>query len=624
MNASSSQILNSLLEQCSNNPVASKLLDGLDKTFSGPAEHDQLDDIIDIYQQALPVIEQQLWRDTINADSLQRYQKTFRELEHYYSLREKDTRHDFIIVIPVADRPKHLQQCIQSLYRLCETYRYGSKQTGDADTEHSKISILIADDSEHEHNIEQHKRLAEHYSQLGIRTEHFGAEQQIALLNNIEPKLRSQLKNILGEYIDIEDADAFSHKGASITRNITYLKLYHLTRNRPGTLIYFIDSDQEFCVNTQTDSGLRNVYALNYLHHLDEIFTHTDASILTGKVVGDPPVSPAVMASNFLDDVIAFLQQIRPEQAEQDCQFHSAPDENCSDAAYHDMAELFGFDHKHPSFQYHCHVEARHDHITCFTEFADKLNHFFYGEHPTRLSYFNYYSEQYASLSSTIPARTVYTGNYIFKPENLKYFIAFADLNLRMAGPVLGRLIRAELGQGFVSANLPMLHNRTVRGTDTAEFRSGVNSADGLIDLGAEFERQYFGDVMLFTIEQLVTENFTSAVPDLDIIEQALAATEQRLLQQYQQKHDAIKSKLTTLQTMLQDQHCWWHHTAGTDIAIEQFRLFIKNIEYNFGEHATGFHLITCAEHRQQRLAQLANAILAYADDHKTWQQLIQ
>ena len=89
--------------------------------------------------------------------------------------------------------------------------------------------------------------------------------------------------------------------------------------------------------------------------------------------------------------------------------------------------------------------------------------------------------------ASLTPARTVYTGNYVLSPGALKYFIPFAGLQLRMAGPVLGRLIQTSSGEAFVSANLPLLHRRTVEEKGGAEFRPGVNRSTPLVDLSGEF-----------------------------------------------------------------------------------------------------------------------------------------
>ena len=43
---------------------------------------------------------------------------------------------------------------------------------------------------------------------------------------------------------------------------------------------------------------------------MDGIFNQGKAQVLTGKVVGDPPVSPAVMAGTLLDDVLGFLGEL--------------------------------------------------------------------------------------------------------------------------------------------------------------------------------------------------------------------------------------------------------------------------------------------------------------------------
>ena len=52
-----------------------------------------------------------------------------------------------------------------------------------------------------------------------------------------------------------------------------------------------------------------------------------------------------------------------------------------------------------------------------------------------------------------------------------------------MAGPVLGRLLRAALGKKFVTANLPMLHKRTVEEKGQSEYRHGIRRSDDEIDL---------------------------------------------------------------------------------------------------------------------------------------------
>ena len=303
-------------------------------------------------------------------------------------------------------------------------------------------------------NIQQHKQIAAHFTAQGIETIYFGLEEQRQQLSRLSKHARQQLLNIVGDC----DPAAFYHKGPSIMRNLTYLRLNEMADTAEKLLFYFVDSDQEFQIRIQTEEDDKTLYAINYFYHLDRIFSRHDVSILTGKVIGDPPVSPAVMAGTFLDDINSFLHQMAATKPHLPCQFHHQSQHNQDDAAYHDMADLFGFQPASNAYQYRCSLKGEHDHVQCLADFGTRLNQFFHGEHPTRKSYFN----QEEPVADIKQARTIYTGNYLFNSEGLQYFIPFARLKLRMAGPVLGRIIQAESKERFVSANLPMLHKRTV------------------------------------------------------------------------------------------------------------------------------------------------------------------
>ena len=168
---------------------------------------------------------------------------------------------------------------------------------------------------------------------------------------------------------------------------------------------------------------------------------------------------------------------------------------------------------------------CQHDHAACLSGFARRLNRFFDGEHPTRLTPY-VHGDVAASVT---PARTVYTGNYVLSPRGLRYFIPFAGLRLRMAGPVLGRLVQAGSGAAFVSANLPLLHRRTLEEQGASEFRPGVDRSAPLVDLSGEFERQFYGDVMLFTVIELVARGYPEHQPSSEEILAQVLATETRM-----------------------------------------------------------------------------------------------
>ncbi len=567
--------------------------------------------LIELYHEAIPYIEATIWAEGIDESSIELYQRLFQELEQHIVHTGHDDRHDFIVVIPVADRPQHLVSCLQSLLHLCQKFNYG----GQTNTYYSKISVLIADDSKDTDNISQNQDIAKQFNQQGLTTLYFGLREQQQQLDQLTETDRDKLQHVLGNI----DRSAFYHKGASIMRNISYLKLNQLKTNRHKPLFYFIDSDQEFRIKINTDSGDQDIFAVNFFYYLDRIFSTSNTQILTGKVVGDPPVSPAVMAGNFLDDVIGFLGRMARLKPEQACQFHQLHPHKADDASYHDMADLFGFKPAAESFDYNCTLSAQHDHLSCFNDFANKLNHFFDGEHPTRKTYY-----EHEDVSRHVKAaRTIYTGNYIFNAEALKYFIPFATLKLRMAGPVLGRIIKSELGDQFVSANLPMLHTRTVQNLGQSEFRAGIHHADDHIDLSGEFERQFFGDVMLFTIEKLTEHGYPDRLPNQSFIEQTLNTITDKLQHMYAEKRLRVLAKLAIVENIFIEPDNWWQQSAETMQANENFKRFIHNIEHNFGDQSPAFALINSDTQIQQHHAAILHAISAYTDDRTAWQRVL-
>jgi hypothetical protein len=535
-----------------------------------------------------------------------------------------DSPHDITIVIPVADRPQHLADCLASLQELRHHYPYAGE-----------VRVLVADDSRETDHIERHRALAAHYSAAGLPVEHFDQAQQRALRDGIVPELRAQLADVLGTHAP----EAFHHKGAAVTRNLAYLWLNRQAQDGRRRLFWFIDSDQEFRVNIATDSGEEERYAIDYFHWLDYLFSTTPARVVTGKVVGDPPVSPAVMAGNFLDDVTAFLHAMAACVPEAACAFHAAR-RHADDAAYHDMADLFGFKAAE-AFRYHCGLSGPHGNAHCFSDFAARLARFFDGEHPTRRSVY----QPGDLLASVAPARTIYSGNYVISAEGLEYFIPFAALKLRMAGPTLGRIIKAELGACFVSANLPMLHRRTVAASGQAEFRPGIERGPGHVDLSGEFERQYFGDVMLFAMERMAvapaargahpamespsvgcaprtnTEPHVPppTLPDKDVIAHIVDEVEAQMHERYGTKHRAVVEKMAALQALYTAPGQWWHNATALTEARKKFEQFIADMQHNFGDSSRAWQLINDGAHRQARKAAIVAAIAAYPAQRHAW-----
>jgi hypothetical protein len=512
--------------------------------------------------------------------------------------------HRFIIVIPVADRPRHIQACLDSLSELNRRYPYGDNR---------KLTVLIADDSATASNVAANREIARRYSATGLPTLHFSPQEQFDLIAALGIEIPRVVGNAPREH--------YGHKGQGVMRNIAYLKVAELLKDEPDepVLIWSLDSDQEFCVKVATPDGDREVYDVDFFHALDTIFSCTDAQVLTGKVVGDPPVSSAVMTSNFLDDVIGFLQQALAYDPTRMCRHHEADSRREGEAAYHDMADLFGFAPAQKAYHYRCTLAGKHSEADCFAHFAARLNSFFYGEHPTRVSYYT----PGDALASVQPARTVYAGNYVFRPEALKYFIPFANLRLRMSGPTLGRLIKAEIGPRFVSANLPMLHKRTVETGGQAEFRPGIATAAQAIDMSGEFERQFYGDIMLFSIERLTNEGRSLDNAASTDFSGTLNAVRAEMLEKYNARQRAILEKLRVLEALLSDTVHWWNLSPEHAVALGNFKHFATNVERNFGTDSPGHTRINAADNWAKWRANLLEAIALYPEDRQAWEKAL-
>jgi hypothetical protein len=570
---------------------------------------EQTASLIELIDAASLFLEQEMQRRAYPRQLLDLHQALFLEMESLIAVAGVDERHSFIVVIPVADRPQQLQGCLQSLLQLCRRFTYG----GLAGERYRKIRVLIADDSKETGNRQAIEAIQQRFTGLGLETLYFGRDEQLRQLDRLTSGQRQELGSVLGSH----KADAFHHKGASITRNISYLKLRELVDQKARTLAWFVDSDQAFRVDTGSDDD--GHYAINYFHRLDRIFDTTDTLVLTGKVVGDPPVSPAVMAANFLRDVTGFVTELAARQADGCCRFHPRQSIGAEGAAYHDMADLFGFNGKSDAFRYRCRLREGHDNLACFKDFSSLLNRFFDGEHPTRR---NFYTNPPASTELTA-ARTLYTGNYVLRPQALSYFIPFATLKLRMAGPQLGRIMRAELGDRFVSANLPLLHKRTHDETGEAEFRAGIDKQRTDIDISGEFERQFFGDIMLFTLGSLIEEGYPHRPISDRRIEQILGETESAMRHRYGDNRNEIEAKLEALRRQFEERDHWWWRIDEAADAIANFRRFMRNMAYNFGEQSSGYRLIDSDRHREMRRKQIVQAILAYKQDRENWRKAL-
>jgi len=153
-----------------------------------------------------------------------------------------------------------------------------------------------------------------------------------------------------------------------------------------------------------------------------------------------------------------------------------------------------------------------------------------------------------------------------------------------------------------------------------------VEADEARVDVSNEFERQFFGDLMLFSTEALVKRADVTRPFARDVIEAVIAQKEAELLALYQQKHDAIVDKNRQLNALVFGAGHWWlhagEHSPALAHALRQVRAFIDNIDRNFGDHAPAWRQIQSAEHRATRKRQIVDALMNYRAERDAWDSL--
>lgn len=570
-----------------------------------------------IYEEVIRFAENEAVSACFRDDLLEIQRNLYAELEYILSLNKNNDRHHFLIVVPVADRPLLLKKCIDSLIEQCRLFQYGALTLNkDNLPVYEKIRLFIIDDSKEEANINKIKKISSSTLSSGIQSYYVGLDEQTEFLKQIPADYRGKLSRIIGNF----NNSSPPRKGASITRNIAYLYLYSILHEFPKkTLVYFLDSDEEFRIKIKCANKTEDIPFINYFYWIDNIFNSSDAEALTGKVVGDPPVSPSVMINTFLNDLILFLADISDVNMYDKCGFHEVQLSEAFSAEYHDMAELFGYKKQAFAKKYQCRLSRSHTNKTCLEDFSKRILGFFYGLHSTRPQYYNHCN----NFTETEDARTVYTGNYIFNEKGFRHFIPFANLKLRMAGPTLGRILKQKLKHRFVSANLPLLHSRTISHAGMNEFRSGIFKDNNNIDLSLEYKQQFWGDVMLFAIDKLTSIGFPEKRLTLGEITDIVFEVQLSLLRLYSERQAEITRKISIIKEQLSCSEIWRNLKPKAETALNDIKLFCSLVESNFGISSLCLRRISNQIVEKKHTYTLINAIHYYYEDDCCWNELL-
>jgi predicted ATP-dependent serine protease len=92
-----------------------------------------------------------------------------------------------------------------------------------------------------------------------------------------------------------------------------------------------------------------------------------------------------------------------------------------------------------------------------------------------------------------------------------------------------------------------MLLTRHLHEDNAEQFRPGVEQGDKAINLDDEFERQFFGDLMLFSVTRLTGEGSSGQAFILERVSKAIDETEDELLVLYEEKHRDVQHRIARL-----------------------------------------------------------------------------
>jgi hypothetical protein len=192
-----------------------------------------------------------------------------------------------------------------------------------------------------------------------------------------------------------------------------------------------------------------------------------------------------------------------------------------------------------------------------------------------------------------------------------------------MAGPAMGRILRKRLKQGFVSANLPLLHKRTLEVNYNNEFRSGIFADSSNIDLSLEFNRQFWGDVMLFSVEELAGFGYPDKKAGLPEISRTAYAMQDKLWNLYKKRQTEIIEKTASLSNHLSDNKFWRNSGHETEDAVKNLRLFCALVEKNFGVESVSMKNIKEQIREGSHIAMIINAIHSFHETDMAWNEVL-
>ena len=412
------------------------------------------------------------------------------------------------IVVPIADRWKHLNNFLKSVEKEIDAYGFP----------HSLISVNIVNDSREDVSLDNKNLYSYNINVRNI------TDQIEFLLDSYSEKL---LRKVYGSFIKEIPKDTNScreKKGSGSTMNVARL-IMNKTVDANKSIIWFIDSDEEFSLLTKKDNKFEIIEnPFSSFHTIQDIFEYYNADIVTGKITWDPAFSAPQMIKTQLIDIINNTKENPPIKD----YFHK-------NRAYNDM-NLFSQEWINEYYNTGYPLLPIEDQWKTNNDPAYSILLWHHISRPICYSNPDKILKNWMVDRETELWNIIRPGNVAGNKKLLMYPSMFVETNIRLHGPILGELI-TKMGEKIHITNLPLYHRRIADIEDIKNwYRWWTNHQEELIDISNLRMKQIEWDIISKYLQE--TSNVYS-------IERALFEDiKNKIIQMYELQINDIESLL--------------------------------------------------------------------------------
>lgn len=500
----------------------------------------------------------------------------------------------YYLTVHVADRPDSLSALLESFRTQVKLY------PGDR-----KITLMVFDDSKNQTAIrERIMPLISRNTEDVLSIEYWDSERQyIFLKQHYTQEQLTSYKSFIGEVPS--EARLWFRRSIRMHNIIRLILQKQIDSDRKNIICGQLDSDLLFGMIQLSPEGQWKIAtnSFDFFSGVESYFEKPDIQCISSMYVMDPPYCFTYMCRTVLVDMIHFFshlkrnaylpheQYVMDEIKKKDLFFsqYNFSDFQCNKISKysckvtaHKAAEKKKFLFR--SYSGNTRVEE------ILREYATHIHYFIFGHHPTR-PILSRDENLFWDMVQFVP------GYSFYRPRCLPYLLPFADIEMRMHGPIYGFFLTLlPDASTFKCVNLPMIHKRVVWSTDRQQqgYRTGIEFLGEKIEIKTLSQMQIRGEVIhgllyllrkkfkriyYIEIDQIGKMRFKKLVANL--FEKSLMTVHDR----YKINARLIRQNIRSLErtNYLYSTGYWWNAKQHV-LDMEPFRDTYNTIKYIWGE----------------------------------------